>query len=97
MAIQQVSVTITGTWQKVSVGDCMIQTPGNTSAQEVEFAISDTLPDAGTPAFSANFSQPETIGALSSGVWARVKEPKKTPGITNSVVSLNATVAREAI
>ena len=96
MAIQQVSVTITDTWQKMSVGDCIIQTPGNLNAQ-VEFAISDTQPDAGTQAFSANFSYPKTVGALKSSVWARVKEPKKTPGITNSIVSVDAVVARELV
>lgn len=95
MAIQQVSVTVSETWTKLSVGDCVVQTP-NSRQDYIEFAISDTQPSAGVPAFSTSFNGPTTIGALGSSVWVRRKAVKQTPGITVAAASNNTIIVARA-
>lgn len=93
MAIEQVSLTVSDSWTKLSVGDCVIQTPSN-QQKSIEFAISDTQPGAGVKAFAASFGEPTTIGALGSSVWVRRKTVKQTPGITVSAANADIVVAR---
>lgn len=93
MAIEQVSLTVSDSWTKLSVGDCVVQTPSN-QQKSIEFAISDTQPGAGVKAFAANFGEPTTIGALGSSVWVRRKAVKQTPGITVSAANADIVVAR---